>query len=146
MINPFKEVNWQPDTAAKRKFAKSLIIGFPIIAALFLIAGWISKGTWNLDFPLKLGGIGAAAGALFWLVPAIAGPFYKAWYAIACCIGFVLSNVLLGGFYYTLLTGIGLLRRTIGKPPIRKELDRSAATYWLDADQPTDPKRYFSQF
>ena len=146
MINPFKEANWQPDTAAKRKFAKSLVVGFPFMALVFIVAGRFSKGAWDFDFALKLGGFGAGAGLLFMLVPAVAGPFYKLWYAVACCIGLVISNVLLGGFYLTLLTGIGLLRRTLGNPPIRKKLDRNAATYWLDADQPTDPKSYFNQF
>lgn len=146
MFNPFKEVNWQPDEEAKRKFAKSLLIGFPIIALVFLMAGRISKGRWDLDFPIQVGVTGAALGVLFMLIPAVAGPFYKLWYALACCIGLVVGNVLLGGFYFTLLTGIGVLRRSLGNSPIRKTLDRNAATYWLDAEQPTDPKRYFSQF
>ena len=41
MLNPIKEVNWQPDTAARRVFAKSLMIGFPCLALLFLVAGRI---------------------------------------------------------------------------------------------------------
>ncbi|MFT4587452.1 MAG: hypothetical protein ACI9VS_002084, partial [Candidatus Binatia bacterium] len=30
MLNPFKEVDWNPDLPARRKFAVSLVIGFPI--------------------------------------------------------------------------------------------------------------------
>ena len=35
MINPFSEVNWNPDRPARKKFAVSLIIGFPAIAVVF---------------------------------------------------------------------------------------------------------------
>ena len=42
MVNPFKEVNWNPDTAALRTFARSLVAGVlfyaaPVIAKPFYI-------------------------------------------------------------------------------------------------------------
>jgi hypothetical protein len=146
MLNPFKEVNWQPATAARRTFAKSLIIGFPCVALVFLILGKLSSGAWNLEFALKLGGLGAAAGVLFYLVPAIAKPFYVVWYALACCVGLVMGNVLMGLLFYVLVTGIGLVKRAFGSQPIRKTVDRDATTYWHNAPPAPDPKRYYSQF
>ena len=92
MLNHFKEVNWHPDTAARRVFAKSLMIGFPCLATLFLFAGRLKSGAWNPALPLQLATIGAGAGALFWLAPAIAKPFYVVGYALACCIGLVVGN------------------------------------------------------
>ncbi len=59
MLNPFREVNWNPDTTARRAFAKSLVIGFPCVALVFLLAGWLAGKGWNVSFALKLGGIGA---------------------------------------------------------------------------------------
>ena len=146
MPNLFKEVNWHPDTAARRTFAKSLIIGFPCVALVFLLVGKLSGGAWNLEFALKLGGLGAAAGVLFYLVPAIAKPFYVVWYALACCVGLVMGNVLMGLLFYVLVTGIGLVKRAFGSQPIRKTPDPQAKTYWLAAAPPSNPKRYFSQF
>lgn len=146
MLNPFKEVNWNPDTAARRKFAVSLVVGFPCIALILLLAGWLRTGAWNPGFPLRLGGLGAAAGILFYVLPAIAKPFYVAWYALACCIGLVMGNVLLGVVFFVFVTGIGLLKRLGGKQAIRKTCDRTATTYWIDAPPSPDPKRYFSQF
>ena len=29
MVNPFNEVSWNPDLRERRKFALSLVIGFP---------------------------------------------------------------------------------------------------------------------
>ena len=146
MLNPFKEVNWNPDTTARRTFAKSLVIGFPCVALVFLLAGWLAGKGWNVSFALKLGGIGAAAGALFYAVPAIARPFHVVWYALACCVGLVVGNVVLALVFYVLVTGIGLLKRLGGRQPIRKVPDRQAATYWIDAPPAPEPNRSYRQF
>lgn len=146
MLNPFKEVNWNPDTAARRAFAKSLVIGFPCLAGAFLLAGLIAGKGWNISFALKFGGLGAAAGVLFYSVPAIARPFYVVWYALACCIGLVVGNVMLALIFYLLVTVIGLVKRCFGSQPIRKTPDLKAKTYWLDAPPASNSKRYFSQF
>jgi hypothetical protein len=146
MINPFAEVNWNPGTAARRSFARSLLIGFPVLAVLFLGFGFLRTGTWNLQLPLLIGGIGAAAGLVFLAIPAIAKPFYIAWYAAACSIGFVVSNVLMASVFYVLFTGTGLVVRLLGRRSLETKLDRSAATYWIDAGPPPEPGRYFRQF
>lgn len=46
MVNPFKEVNWKPDTAEKCTFGKSLIVGFPILALIFLVVVRVKTGVW----------------------------------------------------------------------------------------------------
>lgn len=146
MVNPFTEVNWRPDTAAKRKFALSLILGFPVVAAVFLLIGRWHSGAWNFSLPLWIGGVGAGVGAVLWIVPAIARPFYVAWHALACCAGFVVGNALLALFFYIVVTGIGLALRLMGRDPLRKGFDKSAPTYWVDAPKVKDPRRYFRQF
>lgn len=146
MVNPFKEVNWNPDTAALRTFARSLVIGFPCIAVAFLLAGFLAGKGWNLSFALKLGGFGAVAGVLFYAAPGIAKPSYIVWYALACCIGLVVGNVLLGLIFYLLVTGIGLLKRLGGRQAIRKSPNLEASTYWVDAPPAPEPKRYYRQF
>lgn len=148
MINPFAEVNWNPGVKERRKFAVSLIIGFPILAAIFLAVGWVRTGHWdtNIHLALWLAGAGAGAGILFWLAPQIARPFYVVWYCLACCIGIVVSNVLLGGFYYLVVTPVGIARRVFGRPPIRRKFDRGAASYWEDVPPVADPGRYYKQF
>ena len=45
MINPFKDTNWNPDLAERRSFAKSLIIGFPALAAIFTLTVWLKTHT-----------------------------------------------------------------------------------------------------
>ncbi len=146
MLNPFKEVNWNPDTTARRTFAKSLVVGFPCLAVVLLFAGYFTGKGWNFGPAFKLGGIGAAAGVLFHAVPAIAKPFYVVWYALACCIGLVVGNVVLAVIFYLLVTGIGLVKRLGGRQPIRKTPDRQAKTYWIAAPPAPGPKHYYRQF
>jgi hypothetical protein len=146
MVNPFKEVNWQPDTAARRVFAKSLMIGLPCVAVAFALLRWLGTGVWDSTSAVQYGGAGFAVGALFYALPTIARPFYVVWYALACCIGFVVGNVLLGLIFYVLVTGIGLVRRLSGRAAIRKGPDPRATTYWVDAPPAPAPNRYYRQF
>ena len=146
MVNPFLEVNWNPGHEERRKFAWSILIGFPCLATLFFIVGRMRTGAWSLNGPLKLAGVGAAAGLIFLMLPAIVKPFYVAWYAVACCIGLVVGNLALAAAFLLLVTPIGFLKRISGGSAIRKTVDRSAKSYWQDVKQPADPAQYFRQF
>ena len=146
MLNPFKEVNWSPDREGRKKFALSWIIGFPIIALImFLIPGLIGE-TWSFRTPGMVAGIGAGLGALFWLVPQIALPFYRIWFAFGCTMGLIIGNLLLSLFFLLMITPIGLLRRVLGSPAILKKPVDGKTSYWEDARQPTDPARYYQQY
>jgi thiol:disulfide interchange protein len=144
-MNPFSEVNWNPGFAEKRKFAESCIVGFPLLAAFFSLITWLATHTWK-PFFLWLGVIGFAVGMVLWLLPAIARPFYLAWYFIACCIAFVIGNVLLVAFYYMIITPIGLLLQGSGKLSLQKSFDKETSTYWVDVKKRVDFNRYYRQF
>lgn len=146
MINPFKEVNWQPGPAEKRKFAWSLVVGFPVLAVLLLVVRKILGGQWQFVPSLWLGGIGCAVGFLLLAVPQIAKPFYLLWHGLGCCVGIVVSNVLLAGFYWIFITAFAVAMRLRGRDALRLKFGRDAKTCWLDAERVTDPERYYSQF
>lgn len=146
MINPFTEVDWNPDRAAKRRFGLSWLIGFPCVALVLL--GWsrLRTGGWEAVWPYWVGGVGAGLGLLFWLLPALAGPFYRIWFAFACTMGLVIGNTLFALFYYLVMTPIGLFVRLIGRSPLRRRPDPQAATYWEDAPKAKDVRRYYRQY
>ena len=146
MVNPFKEVDWSPDLAARRAFAKSLVIGFPCVALVFLFILRIRHGGWDSPLPLWIAGVGCLVGGLLYLLPVIAKPFYLAWYGIACCIGLVMGNLLLGLVFYVFVTGIAVVMRLLGRDSLGRKFDRSAVSYWRESEQPSDPRRYYSQF
>jgi hypothetical protein len=146
MLNPFKEVNWRPNRAEKRRFAVSLMVGFPCLALLFFVGHGLASHAWNPMRFLWLGGAGFGAGLLFWLLPAVALPFYLVWYFLSCCIGLVAGNLLLSLFFYTAITGIGSLLRLFGRPPLSKGFARGTASYWQDAEPAGTPERYYRQY
>jgi hypothetical protein len=146
MVNPFKEVNWNPDLAQRRKFALSLLIGFPCLAALFLLAGFLRGRGWQWIIPAWIAAGGALTGLLLLTVPQIARPFYVAWYFVGCCIGILIGNLVLSVLFFTLFLALGLLMRGLGRRTIRKGFDPQSKSYWQDADPPGDPERYYRQF
>ena len=146
MVNPFKEVNWNPNLDERRTFAKSLIIGFPCVAVALLLIGKVTSGIWNVELSLWIGIVGALLGIIFWVLPQISKPFYVLWYFIACSIGIVLGNVLLGIVFYIMVAPIGLIMKLFGHNPLQLNIDKNATTYWIDVEKTEDPKRYFRQF
>lgn len=145
MLNPFQEVNWSPNLAERKKFALSLIIGFPVVALIGGAVTRLSSHVWK-PFFLWLGVIGLAVGIVLWLLPQIAKPFYIAWYFLGCCIGIVVGNVVFAAFYYLVLTPMGLVMRLAGHDPLPRKFDRSALSYWQEAEKNIDLKRYYRQF
>ena len=145
MINPFSEIQWEPGIAEKRAFAKSIAIGLPVIAVVLGGIGFFKTNTWP-SWTLWFGGIGGALGALLWLVPRIAGPFYAIWFGLAACIGFVVSNTAAAAIYFLVITPIGLLLRVSGRDPMERSFDPGKKTYWKDAEKVDDAERYFRQY
>jgi len=146
VVNPYKEVNWKPNRDELRAFGKSLIIGFPCVALVMLLTLRWTEGRWIADAPLALAAGGVLAGVVVMLAPPLGRPLYVVWYALACAIGLIIGNLLLALVFYVFVTGIGLFMRLIGRDALRRRLDRQAETYWREAEQPTDPRRYYSQF
>ncbi len=146
MLNPFKEVDWNPDRSARRKFAVSWIVGFPIVAVLLLLIGRAVKGGWNVESALWIAGCGAGAGAVLWALPQIAKPFYVLWFGFGCSVGILVGNLLFCACFLLLVTPFGLLKRLAGSRAIAKSFDRNAPTYWRDVEPVKDPKRYYRQY
>jgi hypothetical protein len=147
MINPFKDINWSPERTELRKFAWSLIIGFPCLALVFFLAKWIkTHEVPALDFFLKLGGIGAAIGIVCLAVPLIARPLYYIWYGIAGVMGLIMGNLIFCVMFYLLFTPIGLVMKLMGRDALNLKWQRTSASHWIDAPPAPSADHYFSQF
>jgi hypothetical protein len=146
MFNPLADVNRHPDRAERRSFGRSLLIGLPILATLFFLIGRILGHGLSGHAAMTLGGLGAAVGLVFWVLPGIVRPFYVLWYGVSSVIGLIVGNLVLTAVYYVAITGIGLLLRLFRRRPLRVGFDRSATTYWVNAEPPPDVRRYYRQF
>lgn len=70
-------------------------------------------------------------------------PVYAGWMKFAHVLGWINTRLLLGLFFYLVLTPVALLLRVIGKDLLERRLDRSARTYWVKREPvELDQERY----
>jgi hypothetical protein len=146
MLNPFLEINWRPSLPERRKFAVSLVVGCPIVAAALFSAGRWHHSPATTSAALMVGATGTALGLVFWLLPQIARPFYIIWYGVAGGVGFVVGNALLVMIYLFVFAPIGLAMRMARRRPLGRGIDRSAPSYWHEAPPADAPEKYYRQF
>ena len=91
-------------------------------------------------------------GAVFFLATGLVGypvlrPLYIGWMKLAIVLAWVNTRLLLGLFFYMILTPTGLVMRLFGKDFLDAKIDRSAKSYWKVRQQNVfDPKRYEQLF
>jgi len=87
------------------------------------------------------------AGAAFFLVTGlfvqpVLRPIYILWMRFAAILGWLNTRILLGVFYYMIVTPTGWVMRLLGKDLLDLRIDRAAKTYWKKRErQAFDPKR-----
>lgn len=57
-------------------------------------------------------------------------PLYIVWMRFAYILGWINARILLGIFFYLVLTPIGLVLRLTGKDLLDRKIDRTAVSYW----------------
>ncbi|MFN0157105.1 MAG: SxtJ family membrane protein, partial [Bacteroidota bacterium] len=74
-------------------------------------------------------------------------PIYIGWMKFAFVLGWINTRILLGVFFYLIITPTGLLMRLFGKDFLSEKLNKNVRTYWIKRE-PTelDPKRYENLF
>lgn len=101
-------------------------------------------------FDLRSEGLAAAAaGAVFLagsLVPPVGRLLWKGWMGLGLALGLVTSPVVLAAVFVLVVVPLGLVYRLLGHDPLRRRLDRGAATYWIDRRPPADPARYLKPY
>jgi hypothetical protein len=134
------EIDWNPGIRQLRVFGLSALAASVVLAGVFVLL-WGLTIVWAI---VALAG-GAAILLLSLVWPRAARVVYVALSAVGLPIGFVVSFVLLGAFYFLLLTPIALLFRLIGRDSLHRRFDRAAGTYWIARKPTTSLDRYFHQ-
>ena len=103
-----------------------------VVVGLGLLLVWRQRT--NGAVVLFLGVLLVLGGAVkpAWLVPV-----YRAWMGLGRILSIVVTPVVLGAFYFLVLTPMGWIRRTLGKSPIRS---RSHSGRWVTPGVRLDPK------
>jgi saxitoxin biosynthesis operon SxtJ-like protein len=69
-------------------------------------------------------------------LPRILGPLNRLWLRMGLVLHACISPVIMGLVFYTTVTPIGVVRRLLGKDPLRLRWDRDAVTYWIKRKPP----------
>ena len=82
------------------------------------------------------GWIWMAGAAAFFVLTGLFGqpllrPLYSVWMKFAYALGWVNTRLLLGVFYFLIVTPIGVTMRLLRKDLLSTTLDRSAKSYWI---------------
>ena len=125
------ELNLNPDRKTLKQFGFIAFVVFALLGALIL---WKRKFLfWDLGSAAATSayvawGLGLVS-ALFSLVAPAANRFlYVALILVTFPIGFVMSYLVMGIIFFLVITPVGLFFRLIGRDPLRRRLDRHAAT------------------
>ena len=134
------EINWHPDARQLRLF------GFGALAASFVFAVvsilvWRASPVWAVIAVT----IGSGIFLSSLIAPRAARVIYLVLTIATMPIGVAVSVVLLGAFYFLLLTPLGLFFRLIGRDPLHLRFDRKEETYWVPYKTPASAERYFHQ-
>ena len=57
-------------------------------------------------------------------------PLYVCWMKFAFLLGWINTRLILGIFFYLILTPVGLIMRLFGRDALHRKIDRNATTYW----------------
>jgi hypothetical protein len=135
------EMNWNPARRELRQFGGIMLIGCGIVGAVLWLYGHPSAGK-------VIWVVGAAVGLPGLAFPPAVKPVYLLLSLVSWPVGWVMSYLILGIFYYVIITGTGLVFRLIGRDALQLRFDPNAKTYWRAKvlPGPEEKQRYFSQF
>lgn len=146
MVNKFKEINWNPNRAERKKFALTLMAGFPFMGLMLAMIGRLATGAWKFQVPAYVAGVGFGVAVVLWLLPGIALPFYRLWFSIICVVDFVVTHVVLVVLYYLVICPAGLVYQLFRPSSFQKRIDKRCVTYFRDVPPVQDVRRYYRQF
>lgn len=106
-----------------------------IFAALFALigAGPLVSGREPRLWSLALAAVLLAVALLR---PALLGPLNRLWLAFGLLLHRIVNPLLMGLIFFTTLTPIALIMRSLGKDPLSLRLERQRHSYWIKREPP----------
>jgi len=116
-----------PDLDSKGLRQFGLVLG-SILAVVF---GFLLPWSWEWESQPNLVWIGIGIAVVAWalIAPDSMRSLYRSWMRVALQIGHVVNGVILAIVYFLVITPMGVFMRMVGKDPMRRELDKSVASY-----------------
>jgi hypothetical protein len=73
-------------------------------------------------------------------------PVYVVFVVVTFPIGWVVSHVVMGIFYFGIITPVALFFKIIKRDPLCRKADKAATSYWIEYRKKRSTKDYFNQF
>jgi len=77
---------------------------------------------------------------------ALIKPVYQTMVLVTFPIGWVISHLVMGLFYYVVVTGVAVVFRLLGRDLLCRKYDSQAETYWIPYKNKRSAEHYFRQF
>jgi hypothetical protein len=114
------------------------------LIALVLFGSLCALGLWCKRLvPSYIFGLLSVLGCGFILFPSCLRPIYTGWLKIAHFLGTIVTILILTLAYYLVITPSALIKRIFGGRPLPIMPDREASSYWVDREEPAQPKERF---
>ena len=143
------KLNLNPTTKELRQFGFIAFGAFGLLGALLywhLVPLWRVFGAATPPMAYAAWALGALSAILSMVAPRLNRPLFVGLSVVAYPIGVVMSYVIMGVFFFLIVTPLGLIFRLIGRDPLRRRFDETARSYWIPHEKPGKTARYFNQF
>ncbi|UCD50721.1 MAG: hypothetical protein JSW27_24765 [Phycisphaerales bacterium] len=134
-------VNWNPSRKDLNGFRLIAVCAGVLVAALLYGVKHV-----DLCWCLAIAAAGGAIGLSGLISLKLTWAIYVVMMAVTLPIGLVVSLLLMGLFFFGLITPVALIFRLIGRDAMRRRFDPDASTYWIPHQRAAKAERYFQQF
>lgn len=135
MINP----RFKPPLPSNQKFGW-FFTGIFCLAAAYV--KWVLLSEWAM----LLLGLAAVFALLTALVPRALTPLNKLWFQLGLILGRIVSPIVLGIIFYSLITPVAVIARLAGRDELRIK-KRLISSFWIERYPPgPHPDSYKNQF
>jgi hypothetical protein len=135
------DINWRPEKQDLRKFG---LIAVVVLGAISILLRFVFQTESTLPAVLFIAGI------FIFIISLISAKatriIYLALTLAALPIGLVINVLLMGVFYFLILTPLGLAFRAFGRDVLNRRFEAQANSYWVRRQQNKTPESYFHQF
>jgi len=132
MIRTSSHERFERDEHIEGSTDRTFGIVFAVVFALI--------GLWPLingdDVRLWSLGVGAVFLLVAFVRSSLLAPLNRLWTKFGLLLHRVTNPLIMGIVFYLAVTPTALVLRLAGKDPLRRRIDRSAKTYWIDREPP----------
>ena len=143
------KLNLNPTAKELRQFGFIAFGAFGLLGALLFwhaVPLWRLLGTATPTVAYVLWSVGALSALLSLAAPKLNRPLFVGLSVVVYPVGVVMSYLIMGVFFFLILTTLGLIFRLAGRDPLRRRFDATADSYWIPHKAVEKTDRYFSQF